>query len=130
MDRLWIALALVGVLVIGFVHLYRIAKTIRVQVDFLNEYRSKFVEMANKFINSGYLRTVDHELYHWLTSNVITAQTVVGRFGVVDYVAPFQTYKATNYQYLVNTLPKFRERFLDQSELTNFDDVLVKSLGF
>jgi len=125
-----IVLALVGVLVIGFVHLYKIAKTIKEQVDFLNEYRSKFVLMANKFVESGYLRTLDHDLYNWLTRNVTTAQTVVGRFGVVDYVARFQAYKVTNYQYLVNTLAKFRERHLDQSEVTNFDDVRVRSLGF
>lgn len=121
---------MVGVLIIGFVHHYKIAKTIKEQVDFLNEYRSKFVKMGNKFIESGYQRTLDHNLYHWFTRNVTTAQTVVGRFGVAGYMAPFQAYKPTNYQYLVNTLPKFRERHSNQSELTNFEDVLVRALGF
>jgi hypothetical protein len=62
--------------------------------------------------------------------NAPKAQREVGIFGIGEYIAPFQIYKIRNYQSIVNTLPKFRERFFNDAEITSVDDILLRCIGY
>jgi uncharacterized protein YbgA (DUF1722 family) len=130
MDQLWMFLALIGVIGVGLIKLVFTLKEVSNKTSFLLDYRHKFISMANSFLESGHKKTLDYDLYTWLTLNVAKAQRMLGPFGVGGYISPFQMFKANNYEYLGNTLPKFRESYLPHSDITNVDDILMRTIGF
>jgi hypothetical protein len=108
-----IILGILTVFIIGFVQVYNRHSRVVKKIDFAGEYRNKFVDFANKYFQTydRYSRSgdFDGELYVWLTMNVSKIQSNLGTFGVMDYIAPFQTYRVSNYQIVINTIPKFRD---------------------
>lgn len=117
---------------VGYFQL-RAAKTYLLEkIALLNEFRNKFIQLANsvRFEHRfGNVDNIDSEIYIWLTLNATKIQRSIGRYGVVDYIAPFQMYKATNYQVIVNTLPKFRSNNLMYDDITMADDALLRGIG-
>lgn len=122
------------VCIVGFIDVYKRHSRINSKIDFASEYRNKFVELANKyfqdydrFSRSG---TLDNELYVWLTLNVSKMQSNVGTFGVISYKPAYQNYIINNYQIIINTLPKFREGQIHNSDVGSVDDCLLRYIGY
>ena len=129
-----IILCIVTVFIIGFVQVYRRHKRVIKKLDFAGEYRNKFVEFANKYFEN-YDRwsrsgNFDGEQYVWLTMNVSRIQNYLGLFGKMDYIAPFQTYKVSNYQIVINTIPKFRDGSVKDFDVNSVDDSLLRFIGY
>jgi hypothetical protein len=130
------AIIISGILVIfiiGFVQVYNRHNRVVKKIDFAGEYRNKFVEFANKYFKTHdrWSRSgdLDGEQYVWLTMNVSKIQNYLGTFGIMDYIAPFQTYKVSNYQIVINTLPKFRDGSIQDFDVNSVDDSLLRYIG-
>lgn len=98
---------------------------------FLHEYRNKLIELANGYFGSAYVaaRSIDPEVYHWLTLNVNKAQRLVGPFGIGTYIAAFQSYRIDNCRFLVNLIPNFQTGTIAQQEMSILDTSLTTALG-
>lgn len=124
------------VLIVGFVKLFIRYRRIQDNFEFAHEYRNKFVEFSNKYFEKRsqwqwvQSEGFDGELYMWLTKNISKIQTTVGSFGIMDYIAPFQTFKVSNYQIIINTIPKFRDGNIQEKEVNSIDDCLIRYLGY
>jgi hypothetical protein len=129
-----IILGILTVFIIGFVQVYNRHSRVVKKIDFAGEYRKKFVEFANKYFQTydRYNRSgdFDGELYIWLTMNVSKIQSNLGTFGVMDYIAPFQTYRVSNYQIVINTIPKFRDGTVKDFDVNSVDDCLLRYIGY
>lgn len=129
-----IILGILTVFIIGFVQVYNRHSRVVKKIDFADEYRYKFVEFSNKYFES-YDRwsrsgNFDGEKYVWLTMNVSRIQNNLGTFGIMDYIAPFQTYKVSNYQIVINTIPKFRDGSIQDFDVNSVDDSLLRYIGY
>ena len=122
------------VIILGFVRLRHFYTRLLSRYSFANEYRNKFVELTNKYFQNsniwGSSTSLDSELYVWLTMNVNRIQSDIGYLGVMDYIAPFQTYRVKNYHIIINTLPKFRDGKVSDFDINSVDDCLLRYLGF
>lgn len=131
------ALIISGILakfIIGFIQVYNRHNRVVKNIEFADEYRYKFVEFSNKYFES-YDRwsrsgNFDGEKYVWLTMNVSRIQNNLGTFGIMDYIAPFQTYKVSNYQIVINTIPKFRDGSIQDFDVNSVDDSLLRYIGY
>ncbi len=83
------------------------------------------MQTFDRFSSKG---QIDHEKYVWLTKNSNKAQNILGQMGIVEYMAPFQRYVVSNYQVVLNTLPKFREHIQD-ADIHLVDDALLRYIG-
>jgi hypothetical protein len=128
----YIILGFVSILLIGFLNLFSNLKLLVRRLEFLSEYRNKFIQLSNFYFSSHYAaaRTYEPELYTWLTLNSNKAQRDIGSFGVGAFIAPFQSYKITNYQFIINSLPKFRDGHIHQNEVTTVDQALLRCIGY
>lgn len=128
-----IVFAFIFILVTGFVTIRRRLNRLHTKFTFAQEYREKFIQLANSYFQTyeRYFRqgTVDNELYIWLTKNVNQIQSDLGHIGTMHYMAPFQTYQISNYQIIINTLPKFRAGSIEEFDVTSSDDCLIRYLG-
>lgn len=122
------------VFIIGFVQVYNRHSRVVKKIDFAGEYRNKFIEFAIKYFkkHGSYNRSRknDSELYLWLTMNVSKIQSSLGTFGLMDYIAPFQTYRVSNYQIVINTIPKFRDGTVKDFDVNSVDDSLLRYIGY
>ena len=129
-----IILGILTVLIIGFVQVYNRNSRVVKKIDFAGEYRNKFIEFSNKYFETydrwSRAGDFDGQLYVWLTTNVNRIQGNLGSFGIMDYIAPFQTYRVSNYQIIINTLPKFREGQVQNSDAGSVDDCLLRYIGY
>ena len=129
-----IIFGILTVFIIGFVQVYNRHSRVVKKISFAGEYRNKFVEFANKYFQTydRYNRSgdFDGELYVWLTMNVSKIQGNLGTFGVMDYIAPFQTYRVSNYQIVINTIPKFRDGSVKDFDTNSVDDCLLRYIGY
>lgn len=131
------ALIIVGILivfVVGFYQVYNLHSRVEKKLAFANEYRNKFILLTNKYFET-YDRwsrsgNFDSELYVWLTMNVSQMQEFLGNQGVMEYIAPFQTYKISNYQIVINTIPKFRDGSIEDFDINSVDDCLLRYIGY
>ena len=102
------------------------------KLEFANEFRNHFVNLANHYLQSydSWSRqgNIDHNNYNWLTKNVDQMQANLGGIGIINYVAPFGRFHSTNYQVLINTISKFREK-IHQTEINLCDDCLTRYIG-
>ena len=134
MTTALIIIGIVLIFLIGFIQVFRThSRTIK-KHELASEYRNKFIEFANKYFEN-YDRwsgsgNFDGELYVWLTKNVSKIQSNVGHFGIMDYIAPFQTYSISNYQIIINTIPKFREGKIENFDVNSVDDCLLRYIGY
>lgn len=122
------------VFLIGAVKVFNRHSKFVKEIDFANKYRNKFNQFANKYFQSyGRFNSIsgefDGELYVWLTMNVNKIQGNLGTFGLVNYVAPFQTYKVSNYQIVLNAIPKFRDGSVKDFDTHWVDDCLLRYIG-
>ena len=121
------------ILVSGLVTLLRRYKGFVDRHNFAIEYREKFIQFAKKYFESygsGNRRgNIDSELYVWLTKNVNKIQSDLGHLGTMHYVAPFQIYQISNYQILINTIPKFRNGKIEEFDINSADDCLLRYIG-
>lgn len=131
MERLWIGLSLLAVFIIGLIEILTLFKKYFVKAEFLREYRNNFVDFVNKFSQGGYAgKTIDQELYNWLALNASKAQRIAGTIAKGHYTAPFRAYTVSNYEFIINTIPKFRaEAHLHETEITFIDDILMMAIG-
>lgn len=125
---------ILAVFIIGFVQVYNHHSRVVKKIDFVGEYKNKFVEFANKYFQTHdrYSRSgdFDGELYVWLTMHVSKIQNYVGSFGVMSYKPAFQNYMINNYQIIINTIPKFREGQVENFDVGAVDDCLLRYIGY
>src|SRR5687767_48819 len=129
-----IILGILTVFIAGFVQVFNRHSRVVRKIDFAGEYRNKFVDFANKYF-ANYDRwsrsgNFDGEQYVWLTMNVSKIQSNLGTFGVMEYIAPFQTYRVSNYQIVINTVPKFRDGSVKDFDVNSVDDCLLRYMGY
>lgn len=125
---------ILAIFIIGFIQVYKRHNRVVKKIEFADEYRYKFVEFSNKYFES-YDRwsrsgNFDGEKYVWLTMNVSRIQNNLGTFGIMDYIAPFQTYQISNYQIVINTIPKFRDGSIQDFDVNSVDDSLLRYIGY
>lgn len=129
-----IILGILTVFIIGFVQVYNRNSRVVKKIDFAGEYRNKFIEFSNKYFETydSWSRAgdFDGQLYVWLTTKVSRIQGNLGSFGIMDYIAPFQTYRDSNYQIITNTLPKFRDGTVKDFDVNSVDDCLLRYIGY
>jgi len=129
-----IILGILTVSIIGFVQVYNRNSRVVKKIDFAGEYRNKFIEFSNKYFKTydrwSRAGDFDGQLYVWLTTNVSKIQGNLGSFGIMDYIAPFQTYRVSNYQIIINTLPKFRDGTVKDFDVNSVDDCLLRYIGY
>lgn len=129
-----IILGILTVFIIGFVQVYNRNSRVVKKIDFAGEYRNKFIEFSNKYFETydrwSRAGDFDGQLYVWLTRNVSRIQGNLGSFGIMDYIAPFQTYRVSNYQIIINTLPKFRAGQVQNFDAGLVDDCLLRYIGY
>jgi hypothetical protein len=122
------------VFVVGFFQVYNLHSRVNKKIAFANEYRNKFNLLTNKYFETydSWSRSgnFDGELYVWLTMNVNQMQEYLGNQGVMEYIAPFQTYKISNYQIVINTIPKFRDGSIKDFDINSVDDCLLRYIGY
>jgi len=133
MTSLIIILGILATLILGFRKVFTSHKSITDKIDFAQEYRSHFIELTNKYFENydSWTRsgTLDREKYTWLTKNVSRMQSSLGGFGIMDYITPFQTMKFSNYQIIINTIPKFRDDSVKEFDVNAVDDCLLRYVG-
>ena len=129
-----IILGILTVFIIGFVQVYNRNLRVVKKIDFAGEYRNKFIEFSNKYFETydrwSSAGDFDGQLYIWLTRNVSRIQGNLGSFGIMDYIAPFQTYRVSNYQIIINTLSKFRAGQVQNFDAGLVDDCLLRYIGY
>jgi hypothetical protein len=129
-----IILDILTVFIIGFVQVYNRHSRVVKKIDFAEEYRNKFIEFSNKYFETydrwSRADDFDGQLYVWLTINVSKIQGNLGPFGIMDYIAPFQTYSVSNYQIVINTIPKFRDGTIKDFDVNSVDDCLLRYIGY
>tara|TARA_B100000508_G_scaffold138523_1_gene134798 strand:+ start:13174 stop:13848 length:675 start_codon:yes stop_codon:yes gene_type:complete len=135
MDRLWIGLALVGVLATGIIQIYFELKRARESHNLLIKFKEKYSRLIKNLNPSyiGILRSVDRldrEHYEWLTSNVDKVQQSLGVYGQLEtYQPPYQQVMFKNYQLVISTLPKFRDGTVHTDEVNAVDNALIRGIS-
>jgi hypothetical protein len=103
------------------------------RLEFTNKYRNCFVEFANNFYKTydkwDRQGEIEHEKYVWLTMNGNKMQGMLGMTGIMGYIAPFQRYTVSNYNIVLNTIPKFRDKSITEFEVNSTDDCLLRYIG-
>lgn len=122
------------VFIIGLIQVYNRHFHIVKKIDFADEYRNKFIEFTNKYFEN-YDRwsrsgNFDGRLYVWLTMNVNKIQNNLGSMGIMEYIAPFHVYRVSNYQIVINTIPKFKDRSIENFDINSVDDCLLRFIGY
>jgi len=134
MTTLIFILSILLILAIGFIKAYKYYSGIKKSLEFAFEYRKKFYEFSKKYgktYNSIERKgDLDNQLYIWLTKNVSKIQNNVGDFGIMEYIAPMQKYKFSNYPIILNTIPKFRDGSVENFDINSVDDCLLRYLGY
>lgn len=127
-------MGILTVFIIGFLQVYNRHSRVVKKIDFAGEYRNKFIELANKYFQTydrfNHSGDFDGKLYVWLTMNVNKIQNYVGSFGVMSYKQAFQNYMISNYQIIINTIPKFREGQVENFDVNAVDDCLLRYIGY
>lgn len=133
MSTLFIILILTSILILGFLSLFRRFNRIVDEIDFATEYRNKFIEFVehyfenyDRFARRGEIK---NDLYVWLTKNVNKIQEQIGQVGTMHYLAPFRQYQISNYQIIINSIPKFRDGNIKDFDVNSVDDCLLRYLG-
>lgn len=132
MTIIYVLLAIVFIMVIGFIKLQFTIQDIVNRILFVREYRDNFLALANS--NNGadsYFSTsnFNHEVYNYLVLNSVKAQREMGSFGIGEYVSPFQMYKVRNYEFITGIISKFTEGMLHNQELSIVDNILLRRIG-
>jgi hypothetical protein len=115
------------ILFIGFWTIYKRLSNYIQKHDFAFEYRNNFIEFSNLFHSSQ--GTFNNEKYIWLTKNVGKIQRYLGNTGKMEYLGAFQRIHISNYEIVINTLPKFRDGNIHPFDINSTDDCLIRYIG-
>jgi hypothetical protein len=134
MTVLYIILGLISIFIIGFIKVLKANNKAIDTHNFIFDYREKFIDFANKYFEShnkflGRDGSFDGESYTWLTKNVNKVQDTLGHSGTIEYIASYQRYRISNYQIVINTIPKFRDGTVEIFDINSTDDCLLRYLG-
>lgn len=133
-TTLLIISGILTVFIIGFSKVYNRYSTVVKKIDFAREYRRKFIKFSNKYFKTydrwSATGNFDGQLYTWLTMNVNKIQGNLGIHGIMEYIAPFQSYRVSNYQIVINTIPKFRDGTVQDFDINSVDDSLLRYIGY
>jgi hypothetical protein len=133
MNVLLIIGCLLIVLIAGHIVLRKKHRKLCADREFTEEYRDKYNRLVKKYF-STYSRLdragqLDGKAYAWLTMKINEMQFMMGYHGIVDYRPAFQNIYLRDYKVLLNTIPKFRNDTITESEASFVDDCLLKFLG-
>ena len=137
MEKLSIVTGITGLiilLIIGFVRIFNNRRNIILEYEFIIEFKENFVIFTNNFFKDYDAvfrenKNFNSELYTWLTKNVYKVQNMLGSSGMMAYVVPLHRYKVSNYQIIINTLPKFRNGTIEELDIISVDDCLLRYIG-
>ena len=101
-------------------------ENIEKDLNFLTEYRNKFVEMTNKFYEN---KSLDNQLYTYLIEKSNKTELLLGQSGRVHYMPPFVNYTIPDYPIVLNTIPKFKTGTLQDFDISSSDNALVRKIG-
>ena len=132
--KIYIILVLTFVCLIGFIKIRTKYLKVVTAIHFLDNYRNKFLELVNTFTPRSSItvsppHNLNIQLYQWLIANSYKAQKTVGRFGIGEYVSAFQMYYIRRYEFIVSTIPKLRDNYIHEQEITSVDDILIRSIA-
>ncbi len=131
--KIYFILCLLLIFLLGFTILFIRTKKNAKKYNFALEFRERFIKLANHYGKSydSFSRkgNVNHEEYYWLTKNVNKMQGNLGTTGIMDYLAPFQAYQIPRYEILINTIPKFKQKTIEDFDINVSDDALIRHLG-
>ncbi|WP_146010833.1 hypothetical protein [Siphonobacter sp. BAB-5405] len=123
----------ISILVIGSFTLRKSFVLLQEKLNFTLEYREQFVIFTNNFYKKydSFERRgeIDHERYVWLTKNANKMQGMLGQTGLMEYIGPFRQYKISNYNIVLNTIPKFRDSTITDFDVNSVDDCLLRYIG-
>lgn len=133
MTALLILGCLLIVVITGHVVLRKKHSKLCADRGFTEEYRDKYNRLVKKYF-STYNRLdragqLDGKAYAWLTMKINEMQFMMGNLGKVDYRPAFQNNYLRDYKVVLNTMPKFRNDSITESEASFVDDCLLKYLG-
>lgn len=121
------------ILLVGFIKLRNSCKNLQEALKFATNYREQFHDLAiayfqsmDRYSDSG---SLNGEKYEWLTKNVEKIQRRLGMFGIIDYTAPFNKFRAPRYEVVINTIPKFRDGTVKEHDANWVDDCLLRYIG-
>ena len=102
MEKLWIILSIIALIVVGYVK-----KRLEINKDinssnFTLEYHNKLVELLNSQSQNHF----DNSIYNWLTENAHKMQDELGDTGVMHFADPLTGMNVPKYQLLLNFLPE------------------------
>lgn len=118
-QLLIIILICLGLLISGFIKIYREKKSIDKKIEFAN----KFIKKFQDYIESN---GEDSSTYTWLINRSTKMQRIMGRFGLMDYKPPFQNYYVRNHSFIVNFIPEIKREFRSAfSSLSYSDDQIT-----
>lgn len=124
---------LIVVIITGHVVLRRKHNKLCADREFTEKYRNKFNQLVKKYFRTynklDRAGQLDGNAYTWLTTNINEMQYMLGNLGLVDYKPAYQSNYLPNYKILLNTVPKFRNDSINESEASFVDDCLLKYLG-
>ncbi len=135
MDRIFITLVLISIFIIGLVRIRNKRLKVIDKLNFLGEFRNKYIQIANMVKPSiGGLMddpsNIDKNIYHWLILNSSRAQKEVGSFGIGEISMPARGIFIPDYQFITNVIPKFRETSIQRTEISSVDDILLRCIGY
>jgi hypothetical protein len=101
-------------------------QNIEKDLNFLTDYRNKFVEMANNYYEN---KSFDNNLYHELIENSNKAQRLLGATGIITYKPPYSNLMYSNYPIALNTIPMFKTGKIEIFDITSTDDTFLRKIG-
>ena len=130
----WIIIIIfIFILGVGFREISLRFKDYANKIAFASEYRDTFIDFSNNYFQSydryDRMGKIDSNKYIWLTKNVGKIQNSLGHHGRLNYLARFRTYQVSNYEVVINTLPKFRDGSVDLAEAQFVDDSILRYGG-
>jgi len=99
--------------------------SIEEKINFLYNYQNKFIAMATSYANNKF----DEQIYIYLTENSNKVQIVLGQTGRIYYKPPFSAFAYDNYPIVLNTIPQFRARTIENFDISSSDDTMIRKIG-
>lgn len=123
MNSLIAIASIVLLLALGIGKIIYSAVRIQERIDFLTDYHNKLVAFLEN--------PEDHPAHIWLVEHMDEAQEKLGGAGIIDgYRPPYANYMLTNYQILINLIPKLHDpHAIEPGEVTFTTDAFVRAAG-
>lgn len=97
-------LIVISISVFGFFILRRKVSDLIYKINFTQDY----LEKVKEFIDSN---GKDMKSYTWLLDRSVKMQRTMAGYGKVDYVVPYQGYKVSNADIIINFVPQIKKEF-------------------